>query len=161
MTIWGIIIGTIVLLLFFIHSQIGVMDNIKNLNWPEDFLGGASSRNLIFHIILTLLIYIVSCIQDLEFPRFPFLTHSKLFFVSWFGIFTLLISYLAVVMFLRFSFLTFSYGFVSFSPKLSSSLFWFSNFQNFAKSLGIAPYSLGYNFAFLTFYVSPAVPAHA
>lgn len=137
------------------------MDNIKNLNWPETFLGGASSRNLIFHLILTLLIYIVSCIQDIEFPRFPNFTHSKLFFVSWFGIFTLLLSYLAVVMFPRFHFFTISYGFVSFSPKFTASLFWFSNFQSFAKSLGIAPYSLGYNFAFLTFYVLPAVLAHS
>ena len=136
------------------------MDNIKNLNWPESFLGGASSRNLILHLVLTLLIYVVSCIQDVEFPRFPFLTPSKLFFVSWFGIFTLLLSYVAVMMFSFSLAVMLSYGIISFSPKLSASLFWCSSFQSFAKSLGIAPYSLGYNFAFLTFYVLPAVLAH-
>ena len=70
MTVWSVMLGT----------MIGMFDFIKQLPYPENFLGGKTSRNT------------KSRLEERFTPR-------QLFFVSWFGIFTLVLSYVVVLVY--------------------------------------------------------------
>lgn len=78
MTVWSVMLGT----------MISMFDFIKGLPWPESFLGSKTIRDLVLHIVSTLLCYVLCCIRNTK----------QLFFVSWFGIFTLILAYVVVVM---------------------------------------------------------------
>ena len=54
-----------------------------------------------------------------------------------------------------------SYGMMHFKPNLSKEMLLFTNLSSFVKSIGIAPYTVGFNFCFLTFYVPARPPPHA
>ena len=54
-----------------------------------------------------------------------------------------------------------SYGMMHFKPNLSKELLLFTDLSGFVKSIGIAPYTVGFNFCFLTFYVPARPPPHA
>lgn len=50
---------------------------------------------------------------------------------------------------------------MNFKPNLSKEMLLFTNLSGFVKSIGIAPYTVGFNFCFLTFYVPARPPPHA
>lgn len=89
MTVWSVMLGT----------MIGMFDFIKQLPYPENFLGGKTSRDLILHIVSTLLCYVLCCIRNTKSRLEERLTPRQLFFVSWFGIFTLVLSYVVVLVY--------------------------------------------------------------
>ena len=65
-TMWGILLGTMVISPLRSHPKIGVTDNVKALNWSEDFLGGKERRDLYLHIIVSAIILVATCIQGIE-----------------------------------------------------------------------------------------------
>ena len=89
MTVWSVMLGT----------MIGMFDFIKQLPYPENFLGGKTSRDLILHIVSTLLCYVLCCIRNTKSRLEERFTPRQLFFVSWFGIFTLVLSYVVVLVY--------------------------------------------------------------
>ena len=123
MTVWSVLLGT----------MISMFDFIKGLPWPESFLGNKTARDLFLHIVSTLLCYVLCCIRNTK----------QLFFVSWFGIFTLLLAYVVVVI----------YGLATYPIHFDPQLLWSRGAKAFFANLGVAPYTLGYNFCFLTYYV--------
>ena len=126
---------------------------MKGLNWGDNFLGGEKQRNLYLHIILTVIILIASCIQGIEYFFSHSIIPSKLSFVSWLGIFALVVSILVVDMYACVHVVKNSYGIINFAPRITKEVFLFTNMSSFVKSIGIAPYTIGFNFCFLTFYV--------
>lgn len=42
-------------------------DNVKALNWSDDFLGGKERRDLYLHIIVSAIILAATCIQGIEY----------------------------------------------------------------------------------------------
>lgn len=133
MTVWSVMLGT----------MISMFDFIKGLPWPESFLGNKTIRDLVLHIVSTLLCYVLCCIRNTK----------QLFFVSWFGIFTLILAYVVVVMLAPFLPFTPSFGFSNYSIHFDPQLLWSRGLKEFFANLGVAPYTLGYNFCFLTYYV--------
>lgn len=122
LTVWGVMLGT----------MISMVDFLNHLPFPEASLGGPQVRNLLFHVLSGGLCYMLCLIRDTK----------KLYFVSWFGIFTLILSYLVVII----------YGLFTIRIQFNPSLLFSSNLSNFFANLGVAPYTLGYNFCFLTYY---------
>ena len=54
MTVWSVMLGT----------MIGMFDSIKQLPYSESFLGGETIRNLLLHILSTVICYILCCIRN-------------------------------------------------------------------------------------------------
>ena len=133
MTVWSVMLGT----------MISMFDFIKGLPWPESFLGNKTIRDLVLHIVSTLLCYVLCCIRNTK----------QLFFVSWFGIFTLILAYVVVVMLAPFLPFTPSFGFSNYAIHFDPQLLWSRGLKEIFANLGVAPYTLGYNFCFLTYYV--------
>lgn len=80
--------------------------------------------------------------------------------MSWLGIFALVVSFLVVDMSFLVLLLTHSYGIMYFEPHVTREVLLFTNVTSFVKSIGIAPYTIGFNFCFMTFYVRPMPRAH-
>lgn len=80
--------------------------------------------------------------------------------MSWLGIFALVASFLVVDMLHLTLLLTHSYGIIYFKPHITREVLLFTNVTSFVKSIGIAPYTIGFNFCFMTFYVGPVPDAH-
>ncbi|KAK8819844.1 hypothetical protein WA538_001949 [Blastocystis sp. DL] len=122
LTVYGVMLG----------SMISMFEFIANLPYPENFLGGFKTRSIIMYLFTTVVTYVLCLIRDTK----------KLYFVSWFGIFTLVLSYLVVII----------YGLCTINIKFDASLLFSRSTMGFLSNLGTAPYTLGYNFCFLTYY---------
>lgn len=48
-------------------TMIGMFDFIKQLPYSESFLGGNTIRNLIIHIVCTLICYVLCCIRNTKY----------------------------------------------------------------------------------------------
>ena len=57
MTVWSVMLGT----------MIGMFDSIKQLPYSESFLGGETIRNLLLHILSTIICYILCCIRNTKY----------------------------------------------------------------------------------------------
>lgn len=51
-------------------TMIGMFDFVKQLPYPDSFLGGTTVRNAILHIFSTVLCYILCCIRNTKFFYF-------------------------------------------------------------------------------------------
>lgn len=143
MTVWGVMLGT----------MISMFDFINHLPYSDSFLGGKTLRNLILHIVTAIICYVLCLIRDTKYYHLVGFIFRKLFFVSWFGIFTLVLSYLVVIMWISSHFVIFSYGLCTINIRFDSSLLFSKDITSFFANIGTAPYTLGYNFCYLTYYV--------
>ena len=140
MTVWSVMLGT----------MIGMFDFIKQLPYPENFLGGKTSRDLILHIVSTLLCYVLCCIRNTKSRLGERFTHLHP---------RSLLRRRACVR-SRPRLLTLRYGLATIKVQFDPSILWAHDIRSFFSSIGVAPYSLGYNFCFLTYYVPSILQPH-
>lgn len=143
MTVWSVMLGT----------MIGMFDFIKQLPYPESFLGGSTLRNLIIHVVCTLICYVLCCIRNTKYPLTTFFSLDN--FILFHGLVFLLWSFPMWLSWGKihddFSFIR--YGIATIPIRFDSSLLFAKSTKDFFSNIGVAPYTLGYNFCFLTYYV--------
>ncbi|KAK8826289.1 hypothetical protein WA538_001429 [Blastocystis sp. DL] len=123
-SIWGVLVSVL----------ISIVDFLTHLPWPESFLGGEANQKVLFHIVSTILAWILVLMSSLK----------PLMFVSSFSIFALLFSFVVLLI----------YGYSTYGAHVDSSVLGPRSLTALFSSMGVPAFSLGYNFSFLTFYTA-------
>lgn len=120
-------------LFLLVSFKISVVDFVCTLPWPETFLD-ENSRRTLFLWVTTGIIILLVLLYD---------TKPIVMVASW-SIFALIISFMILL----------GYGLVTYKLTWKQSFLFPLSAASFFSSIGIPSYSLGYNFSFLSFYVS-------
>ena len=131
--IWGVQVGTL----------ISVVDFLDNLPWFASLIPNPQSMKLLLHVSCTFICMILVFLKDMK-PLVP---------VSSLSIFALVLSFVILLV----------YGFVKNGIVFKASMLVPSSLVDMLSSIGVASFSLGYNFSFLSFYkqVKPSIRVKA
>lgn len=120
------------------------MDFITHLPWPTTLFGGADNQKIVFHILSSVLALILVLMSSLKFIFLFIITFRPLVFVSSFSIFALIFSFIILLV----------YGYTTIGVHIDKSVLMPPSWSALFSSMGVPAFSLGYNFSFLSFYVS-------